>query len=185
MDNQQRNALEKFFREHEVKAYKMAYVMLNNRDDALELVQDSMLTLVQKYATRDSQQWSPLFYRILHNRIKDRYKQSNFRSLFRAFLPTSPNQLDQEDALQKIAYEQTNCPQQNLQQQNSLQQITVALNALPLRQQQTFVLRAWQEFSVKETAFALDISEGSVKTHYSRAIAQLRQTLESPGTRYE
>jgi len=177
MDSQQDTALDQFFIKEQTRAYKMAYAMIQNREDALELVQDSMMVLVQKYRDKHADQWILLFYRILQNKIKDKFRQSNFRNLFHVFLPASQNCEKLSNPIQSIADEHQQNPQQELEQNDSLQQIITALKTLPLRQQQTFLMRAWQEFSVRETAYTLNISEGSVKTHYSRAINHLRETL--------
>lgn len=152
----------------------MAYALTQNREDALELVQDSMLKLVQHYADRPEAEWRKLFFKILQNRGRDFYRRQKVQRLFGLFLPRDEScERPIEQARDSI---QPN-PQQNLEQSNSLQHINEALQQLPLRQQQTFLLRAWQEFSVKETADLLSISEGSVKTHYSRALLHLRQLL--------
>lgn len=152
----------------------MAYALTHNRDDALELVQDSMLKLVQNYAAKPADQWRLLFHRILQNNIRDFYRRQGVGRLFSLFMPSDERKQDVIN--QAVDLKQQN-PQQQLEQSSALRQITDALQTLPLRQQQTFLLRAWQEFSVSETAYALSISEGSVKTHYSRALKQLRNLL--------
>lgn len=170
-----REGLDQFFSLHDEKAYKMAYALTHNRDDALELVQDSMLKLVQHYAQKPPEEWTLLFYKILHNRINDFYRRQGLRKLFSVFIHDKDN--NQDELLSRLADSTNNTPHQQVEQSLSLERILQALKTLPLRQQQTFLLRAWQEFSVRETAFALSISEGSVKTHYSRALKQLRFQL--------
>ena len=175
MDSHTRQKLDQFFTQLESQAYKMAYVLTHNRDDALELVQDSMLKLVQSYAHKPAEEWKLLFFRILQNRIRDFHRRQAFSRLFTALLPlpdkTNDEQISEAPDLQQKS------PQQTLEISCEIKQLNVALNSLPLRQQQTFLLRAWQEFSTRETAYALGISEGSVKTHYSRALNQLRKIL--------
>ena len=152
----------------------MALALTRNHDDALELVQDSMLKLVQHYASKPREQWLLLFYRILQNRIRDFHRRRSFSRLFHFFAA------DEDDNQQTIEQAQDSTeqdPQQRLQQSMTLASISLALQSLPLRQQQAFLLRAWQEFSVKETAYLLSISEGSVKTHYSRALSHMRDLL--------
>lgn len=170
----QKNALELFFNEHQTHAFKTAYALLRQQDDALELVQDAMLKLTQNYAGKSAEDWKLLFYKILHNRIRDYFRKQNvmrFLDFFRADDPQSEtvDEIDSGD----------HSPDQLLDQHQQLRHILNALNNLPLRQQQVFLMRAWQGFSIEETARALSISAGSVKTHYSRAQNFLRQHVES------
>lgn len=168
MDPQIRQAMDTFFREAEQKAYLMAITLTRDRQDALELVQESMLKLVQKYSHRESNEWGPLFYRILQNAIKDWFRKQKYRQVLQGLMPwqadSSGEKVDLSAENQVLVDEK-------------LAHIMDALRQLPLRQQQTFLMRAWQEFSTRETAFALSISENSVKTHYSRATHHLRQLL--------
>ncbi len=169
----QRQQLDEFLSEHDQAAFKMAYAMTGNHDDALELVQDSMMKLVQSYSDKAASEWRLLFYRILQNRIRDFHRRQGVRNLFNLFLPADKTPQDVIEQTHNASHN----PEQQLHSSGMLQTITTALKVLPLRQQQTFLLRAWQEFSVQETAYALSISEGSVKTHYSRALQQLRKLL--------
>ena len=169
MDEQLRRALDRFFEENEQKAYLMAVTLIHNPDDARELVQDSMLRLVQKYRDRDPQDWGPLFYRILQNAGRDWFRKQKFRQLLSGLLPWQrPDSVDAQCAAST---------ESRVMLDDELARVVAALQRLPLRQQQTFMLRAWQEFSTRETAFALSISENSVKTHYARATRQLRKLL--------
>jgi len=167
MDPPVKQALDVFFRESERKAYLMAMALIHNHHDALELVQDSMLKLVQKYQHRAAEEWGPLFYRILQNAIRDWFRKQKFRQVLGGLLPW---QVSDNEPVEASAETQ-------VQLDDELARVVTALNRLPLRQQQTFLLRAWQEFSTRETAFALSISENSVKTHYARATRQLRRML--------
>jgi len=180
MDAQLRQSFDLFFRQHEQSALKMSIALTRQREDALEIVQDSMLNLVQKYSHKPHAEWTLLFFRIVQNKIKDHQRKKSFRSLFHVFLPAEHDEDD--DIIEQSQDHQQRSPDDHLQQSDDANGILNALNALPLRQKQTFICRAWQEFSVKETAFTLAISEGSVKTHYSRALAQLRTLL---GDTYE
>jgi RNA polymerase sigma-70 factor (ECF subfamily) len=169
MDPQIRQAMDTFFRESEQKAYLMAITLTHDRQDALELVQESMLKLVQKYSHRESDEWGPLFYRILQNAIRDWFRKQKFRQVLQGLMPWQS-----ESAGEKVEVSAEN----QVLLDEKLAQVMEALRQLPLRQQQTFLMRAWQEFSTRETAFALSISENSVKTHYARATHQLRYLLE-------
>lgn len=173
MDPQIRQAMDTFFREAEQKAYLMAITLTHDRQDALELVQESMLKLVQKYSHRESNEWGPLFYRILQNAIKDWFRKQKFRQVLLGLMPWQADSAG--DKFEASAENQVLLD-------DELARVMDALRQLPLRQQQTFLMRAWQEFSTRETAFALSISENSVKTHYARATHHLRQLLgESDG----
>lgn len=176
----QRQLLDSFLAEHEVKVYKMAYALTHNRDDALELVQDSMLKLVQKYRNKPPEEWRLLLYRILQNCIRDFHRRQSLRKLVQMFVPGDSGSNDEYHGQELPTVDLT--PPAVLQQLGVLEDIHTALKSLPLRQQQTFLLRAWLEFSTQETAFALSISDGSVKTHYNRARRRLQNIL---GDQYE
>lgn len=181
MDENTRQQLDCFLAQYETEAYKLAFVITQNRDDALELVQDSMLKLVQKYCRKSAAEWRLLFFRILQNRLRDYQRRKSLRQLFH-LQPSKTQQPEDPDELDQIRDTHTQAPDSSLHSDNTIHSIQLAIQQLPLRQQQVFLLRAWQEFSTRETAFALSISEGSVKTHYKRAIDQLRSQL---GEHYE
>jgi len=175
MDTATQRKLDDFLRQQQGKAYKMTIALTQNRDDALEIVQEAMLQLVQKYAAKPAPEWPLLFYRILQNRIRDFHRRQKFRQLFGLF--KSADEDSAQDAIERASDPHQPSPEQHLQNAGFHQDILQALKTLPLRQQQTFLLRAWQQFSTQETAYALGISPGSVKTHYSRALASLRTQL--------
>lgn len=179
MDERTRQALDGFFRDSEQRAYLMAMTLTRDHQDALELVQESMLKLVQHYRNRDPEEWGPLLHRILHNGIRDWYRRQKFRRLLVNLVPWQGGEAE----AQAVEY---SAERQALADEG-LTRVLAALARLPLRQQQAFLLRAWQELSTRETAFALCISENSVKTHYARALARLRELLgdELPGDRHE
>ncbi len=172
-----RQRLSTFFEQQETRAYKMAYAMTRNRDDALDIVQDSMLRLASRYADRDDGEWLLLFYRILNNRIRDFLRRRKLWRWLPGFGSQAAGREDEPQATEAPDAPPTDGPDGTLQQQQQLERIHQALGRLPLRQQQVFLLRAWQEFSTAETAGALGISEASVKTHYRRALQQLRLQL--------
>jgi RNA polymerase sigma-70 factor (ECF subfamily) len=159
----------------------MARLAVGNVDDALDIVQDSMTALVQKYADRSEVEWPPLFYRILQSRIRDFYRRSKVRNRWRVWLDRF-RAADEPGHCESVLEAQPDpaamTPEQSVDQEQSLQAIEQALSALPQRQQQAFLLRAWQGLDTAETAFAMGCSEGSVKTHYSRAVHRLRELLQ-------
>lgn len=153
-----------------------------NRDDALELVQEAMFALVRRYAQRPEQEWKPLFYRILGNAIRDWHRRRTARRRWLGWLDRRGDDADEErgDPLEAIADPSDPDPARELERQSTAAAIDQALRALPLRQQQAFLLRAWEGLDTRQTAAAMGCSEGSVKTHYSRATAALRRQLEEP-----
>jgi len=136
-----------------------------------------MFKLVQSYGRRDEQEWGPLFHRILQSRIRDFYRRSTVRNRFRVWFGKSSDDED-EDPLQNQADQSGNEPLQKLEAERFGDDLEKAIAELPNRQQQAFLLRAWEGMSVNETAHAMSCSEGSVKSHYSRAINALREKLE-------
>lgn len=178
LDNYQ--TLEQFLKSVERKAFKMAEIAVGNREEALDIVQDTMLTLVQKYATKPSEEWTPLFYKILQSRIRDWYRRHKIRSKWVSLLNfrKSEDDHDSENLIDALADPVAREPSQTVANECSINTLEVAIHALPLRQQQAFLLRSWEGLSVAETASAMGCSQGSIKTHYSRALHTLRSTLE-------
>ncbi len=172
-------ALDRFLAGVERRAFRMAELATGNRDDALDLVQDAMLGLVKTYADRDEHEWGPLFHRVLQSRIRDWYRRSRVRNRFRVWLGLGKSvQEQQADPIQQTADPRRTDMLHTLVQDDAMAQLQEALQALPVRQQQAFLLRAWEGLDVAATAFAMGCSEGSVKTHYSRAVHRLREMLE-------
>ncbi len=161
----------------EKRAYAMAMVTVKNPQDALDIVQDVMLTLARKYAGKPHDQWPPLFYRILRNRITDFHRSSNIRRRLFGWLGPS---LDgsEVDPLELAIGPDKDTPEHRLRMHGAGVGISTALARLPARQQQAFMLRAWEGMDVKTTASAMGCSTGSVKTHYSRAVHALREELQ-------
>ncbi len=157
----------------------MAELATGNREDALDLVQEAMMGLVKAYADRDEQDWAPLFHRILQSRINDWYRRSKVRNRFRMWLGLGSNddKAGPVDAIQTAVDHRQPDTVSRLQQQDAIERLQSVLQMLPVRQQQAFLLRCWEGLDVADTAFAMGCSEGSVKTHYSRALQKLREQL--------
>ncbi len=170
--------LEKFLAEIERRAFRMAQVALRDADDALDVVQDAMLKLTKNYASKPSSEWRPLFYRILENGIRDLQRRRSVRKRIMTWLPGPKEDPDEEaqDPLDSVADSATPIPEALMQDQ-ALKQLEESLRALPTRQREAFMLRNFEGMDVKETAQAMGCSEGSVKTHYSRAVHALRAEL--------
>jgi RNA polymerase sigma-70 factor (ECF subfamily) len=170
--------LEKFLSEIERRAFRMAQVALRDPDDALDVVQDAMLKLARNYASRPSAEWRPLFYRILENGIRDLQRRRSVRKRVMAWLPGVKEDPDNEaqDPLENVADAAPAIPEALMQGQ-AMEQLEVSLRALPARQREAFMLRNFEGLDVAGTAAAMGCSQGSVKTHYSRAVHTLREQL--------
>lgn len=171
-------ALDRFLAAHERRAYRMAMLATGNHEDALDVVQDAMIKLVQRYAGRSESEWPALFTRILQNRLADHYRRSAVRRKWRQWLGRADQDESAGDPLEQQVQPGTHQPDEQLSQQRAMQTLEAALKKLPLRQQQVFLLRQWEGLDVAQTAQAMGVSEGSVKTHYSRAVHNLRSHLE-------
>lgn len=170
------DALNRFFAGAERRAYRMARIATASPDDALDLVQEAMLRLTERYGERPAAEWGPLFQRILQNGIRDWHRRTRVRERLRNWLRPSPAAAAEGDPLDRLAA--PGCtPEQALVQADAVAALEAALRALPLRQQQAFMLRAWEGYDTAGTARAMGCSQGSVKTHYSRALASLRAAL--------
>ena len=170
-------ALNQFLAGVELKAFKIAQAALRHEDDALDAVQDAMLQLVRAYAHRPAQEWKPLFYRILENRIRDLQRRRTVRGRVIAWLPFRGD--DDDDEPDPIAQAPSPEPQppRRLELDQAMTALEKALGELPRRQQQVFLLRTLEGLDVAETASAMGCSQGSVKTHYFRALRALRAQL--------
>ncbi len=172
----QRLAMDRFLSDVERRAYRIAVIAVRNADDALDIVQDAMIRLVRSYAHRAESEWPPLFYRILQNRIRDHQRhQSVRRRILTWFAPR-----DDDDASDPIAQAPDPVavqPDRQLALDEAMSALEEAIQKLPARQQQAFLLRTVECLNVAATAKAMGCSDGSVKTHYSRAVRSLRATV--------
>jgi RNA polymerase sigma-70 factor, ECF subfamily len=171
--------LDEFLASIEKRAFSMARVAVANDADALDIVQDAMMKLVENYREKPAKEWKPLFYRILHNRIMDFHRGAKHRRLFVAG-ESAANDDDSDmnaDLLERTAVSEES-PAGQFAADRLGKNIMAAIESLPVRQQQCFLLRSWEGLSVKETAAAMRLNSGSVKVHYSRALAKLKAVLE-------
>ena len=172
----QQRMLDHFLAGIEKRAYRMAFFATSNRDEAFDIVQDAMLKLVENYSGKPESELGPLFFCILQSRIRDWYRRSSVRNRLRSWLGTGDDDED-VDQLDQLPDPTSRTPDELLATRGGIVALEAALARLPLRQQQVFLLRAWEGLDVKQTALAMQCAEGSVKTHYSRALATLRVKL--------
>ncbi|MBI1450992.1 MULTISPECIES: RNA polymerase sigma factor [Acinetobacter] len=143
---------------------------------AMDLVQEAFISLHKSYAEKSTEEWYPLFYTILNNKLQDwRRKEARRAQPFSFFRKVSLD--DDEFEIQDVVDESTPNPSEFLTQAVTAEEIQEAIAQLPVRQQQAFMLRAWEGFDTHTTAEIMNCTEGSVKTHYHRAIQGLRASL--------
>ena len=174
----QTRELDQFLAQIERRAFRMAQVALRNPDDALDVVQDAMLKLARSYAARPSEEWRPLFFRILQNGIRDLQRRQTVRRRLMSWMP-GPKEDPDEEAQNPLDNVADAAPGQTdlLMQGEAMRRLETSLRELPARQREAFMLRNFEGMDVAATAAAMGCSEGSVKTHYSRAVHTLRERL--------
>lgn len=166
--------LDGFLASVERRAFRVAELALGQREDALDAVQDAMVKLL-RYRERPPAEWTPLFWSILRSQITDRHRRNGFRRRFVSWFGRE----DQtgEDPMAALPDPGPDPAHRHVDQQ-TWQALGLAVRRLPRRQRECFLLRELQGLSVADTAAAMGCSEGSVKTHLSRALGALRITLE-------
>ncbi|MCC2638586.1 MAG: polymerase sigma-70 factor, subfamily [Moraxellaceae bacterium] len=170
--------LDAFLRSVGRRAQVMAEIGTRDRDAALDIVQDSMLALATRYAHKPPAEWGPLFQTILQSRIMDFHRARTRRGRWMTWLAPSADD-PEADPWADIPEVASSDPALLLERARDMETVSAALAALPLRQQQAFMLRVWEGLDTAATAAAMDCSEGSVKTHLSRAMHSMRARLEA------
>ena len=171
----------------ERRAFKQAVYAVHEDESALDIVQDAMLRLADKYNDRPAAELPLLFQRILQNAIRDHFRRSKVRSTWTTLLSSMGlgGEDDDSDPLETLDVgDDTNVPASpadRLEQSQVMEAIEDAVKALPERQREAFMLRYWEELDVSETAKVMGCSEGSVKTHCSRATHALAKVLKAKG----
>lgn len=170
----------------EQRAFKQALFAVRDQEHALDIVQDSMLKLAENYGDKPSAELPLLFQRIVQNTIRDFYRRQKVRSTWTTLLSAlSPNREDEEsDPLETLEVEgksEQYSPTRALERAQVFEIIEKELEKLPARQRQAFLLRYWEELDVAETAVVMGCSQGSVKTHCSRAAHTLAAALRAKG----
>ena len=159
---------------------------VREQENALDIVQDSMLKLAEKYGDRPAEEFPMLFQRILQNTIRDFYRRSKVRSMWTTVLSAfSPDDDSDHDPLETLAADDgqngPQSPESQLLQAQTLAAIEGEIKKLPTRQREAFLMRYWEDMDVAETAAVMGCSEGSVKTHCSRATHALAAALSAKG----
>ena len=164
-------SLDAFLAGVEVRAFRFAEIGLRQRDDALDAVQDAMMKMLA-YADRPAAEWTPLFWSILRSRVIDVQRRRTFRLRWMA-----PAQ-ERDDGSVPDWTDEGPDPSRTHDGREAYARLSEAVAGLPRRQREAFSLRILEELDVATTAAAMGCSEGSVKTHLSRAREALQRQLE-------
>lgn len=182
--------LSDFLENVERRAFKQAVYAVRKDESALDIVQDAMIKLAEKYGDKPAAELPMLFQRILQNTIHDYFRREKVRnSWVSLFSSLSRNSDDHEDydVLETFEAEEGTAASESSQDKVERYQVLAAIEEevekLPARQREAFLMRYWQDMDVAETAAAMGCSEGSVKTHCSRATHTLAQALRIKGIR--
>ena len=167
----------------ERRAFRQVAYAVRDEQVALDIVQDSMMKLVEKYAEKTAEEFPMLFQRILQNTTRDYWRRQKVRNMWTTLLSSfsvTGDDGEESDPLEVIAGDDQNVidqPHAQLEQRETIVLIEEALQKLPARQREAFILRYWEEMDVAETAVVMGCSQGSVKTHCSRAVHTLAKLL--------
>ena len=179
-----RQELSAFLTQIERRAFKQTAYAVRDEHAALDIVQDAMMKLAEKYATRPASEFPMLFQRILQNTMGDFWRRQKVRNIWTSLLSSfsvTGEESDPLEALTSVDHDMSDEPEAQLEQRQTMTLIEDALTQLPARQREAFVMRYWEDMDVAETALAMGCSQGSVKTHCSRAVRALAVKLEKHG----
>ncbi len=173
---QRQQRLNRFLAEVERRALRFAEIAIRDRDDAMDLVQEAMIKLARNYADKPENEWPPLFYRILQNGVRDWHRRQAVRNKVMVWFGRG-NPDNDYDPVAEAPDMLARRPEESLQTAGALDELEAAIGRLPPRQREAFMLRTFEGLDVAGTATAMGVSQGSVKTHYSRAVHTLRDAL--------
>jgi RNA polymerase sigma-70 factor (ECF subfamily) len=182
-----RSELAAFLESVERRAYKQALFAVRDDEAALDIVQDAMLRLAERYGARPAEELPMLFHRILQNAVRDHFRRQKVRSMWSTLLSSLVPRggEEEQDPLDTLAVAHRSRheapPAEQLERSQLVDIIEEEIARLPERQRQAFVMRYWEELDVAETARVMGCSEGSVKTHCSRAAHALAAALKARG----
>ena len=180
--------LSDFLRSVEQRAFKQAVYAVRDDDAALDIVQDAMIKLAEKYGDRPAAELPLVFTRILQNRIHDWFRRQKVRNTWVTLFSSMGKKNDENDDFDPL--ESLSAPDDSeihqdgahkLERSQLLQALESEISKLPARQREAFLMRYWDELSITDTAKAMSCSEGSVKTHCSRATQALAKALKLKG----
>lgn len=179
--------LSDFLKSVEKRAFKRSAYHVRDEDAALDIVQDSMIKLSVHYGDKPAAELPMLFHRILQNTTLDWFRRNKtykalFSNLSEFEVAGQDGEFDLLETLEALdASDGTESAETSTQRLQTLAEIDAAVQQLPTRQREAFLMRYWQEMDVAETAAAMGCSQGSVKTHCSRAVQTLAKLLKSKG----
>lgn len=176
-----RDQVNEFLAKMEQRAYRRAQLATRNHADACDIVQDAMIKWVSYYAEKELDAWRPLFYRVLETCIMDWHRKNVQRNRWFFWKQKDASDEDSGDLVEE-APDHLSDPARALSNDRTQTAMLAGVEALPIRQQQCFLLRCWEGMSVEETAQILEISSGSVKTHTHRALKKLEEIVKAHET---
>lgn len=182
-----RQELSDFLALVERRAFKQTTYAVRDDHVALDIVQDAMMKLAEKYAARPSNEFPMLFQRILQNTMRDYWRRQKVRNIWTTLLSSfsvtgeDGEESDPLEVLSASNHDVSDEPEAQLEQRQTLALIEDAMRKLPTRQREAFIMRYWEDMDVAETAASMGCSQGSVKTHCSRAVRAMAATLEKHG----
>ena len=171
----------------ERRAFKQTTYSVRDDHAALDILQDAMLKLAEKYGNKPVDEFPMLFQRILQNTTRDYWRRQKVRNLWTTLLSSfsvvgdDGEESDPLEILTSSHYNANDDPDVQLDRSQKIALIEMSLQKLPSRQREAFVMRYWEDMDVAETAKAMGCSQGSVKTHCSRAVKALAKTLAEHG----
>jgi RNA polymerase sigma-70 factor (ECF subfamily) len=179
--------LSDFLKSVEKRAFKRSVYHVRNEESALDIVQDSMMKLAEHYGHKPAAELPMLFQRILSNCTLDWFRRQKIRGALFSNMSDfeSPGDDGEFDLLETLNVQddsrQSESAETTLSRGQTLHAIETEIQELPARQREAFLMRYWEELDVAETASAMGCSEGSVKTHCSRAVQALGRALKGKG----
>lgn len=170
----------------ERRAFKQAAYAVRNDESALDIVQDAMIKLAEKYGDKPAEELPLLFQRILRTTMLDFFRREKVRNTWLTLFSSMKTHSDADedfDILESLEIEGSQSCAEQVEREQILNILEAEIQKLPTRQREAFLLRYWEDMDVAETASAMGCSEGSVKTHCSRATHTLAAALHALGIR--
>ncbi len=184
--------LSDFLQSVEAKSFKRTVFATRDEEAALDIVQESMMKLAEKYGDHYISELPLIFTRILQNTTLDWFRrqktQNTWVSLFSSLKGGGRDNLDDSEYSDPLEFIESNeenlgfeSGESVLERQQLIKIIESEISKLPARQREAFLMRYWDDLGISETAKIMACSEGSVKTHCSRACITLAKALKKQG----